>query len=100
MIVLGDFVNVDFRVKVSCKCLIVVIVIIIDDIQVVDFVEVVFGGVGCVNVSYIWVKVIVQQCYNVCIFEFVLICLLLVVFEFSFVFWFVVCGIQVVCFGC
>lgn len=85
--------NVDFRVEVSCESLVVIVVIIVYDIKIVDFVEVMFSCICCVNVSYIWIKVIVKKGYNVCVFKFVLVSLLLWVFKFCFVFRFVIGGV-------
>lgn len=99
LVVLCDFVDVDFRVKVSGKGLVVIVVVIVDNIQIVDFVEVVFCCISGVNVGYVWIEIIVKQCYDIGIFKFILIGLLLVVFKFGNIFRFIVGGIEVISFG-
>lgn len=54
----GDFVDVDFGVEVGGECFVVVVVVVVYDVEVVDFGEVVFGEVcgyclGCVGVEVV-----------------------------------------------
>ncbi len=88
--------DIDFRVKVGSEGLAVVAGIGIDDVQFVDFIEIVFGGIGCKHAGHAGVETATQQCLNTFFAETVLIGPLPGVFEFGFVFRFVVGGVHVV----
>ncbi len=59
---LGDFADVYFGVEVGCKCFVVVACVAVYDVEVVDFVEVVFCCIGCVDACYAWVESASEYC--------------------------------------
>ena len=66
---LRDFADVDFGVEVGGKRLAVVAGIAVDDVEVVDFVEMVLGGVGGVDARHTGVETATEDGAKSCLFE-------------------------------
>ena len=48
---LGNLTDIDFRIEVGSEGMMVVTGIAIDDVEIVDLVKVVLGGVGCTTLT-------------------------------------------------
>ena len=53
---LGNLADIYFRIEIGGKCFVVVSGIAVNDVQIVYFVEMVFGGVCCIDARYPGVK--------------------------------------------
>ena len=94
--VLSDFSDVDFRIEISSKCFVVITCIAVYDIQIMDFVKMMFCCVCCVYTTYSRVESASQDSSQTSFFETFFVCPLPAVFKVSFIFRFVVCCIQIV----
>ena len=94
--VLGNFADIDLRIEVCSKCLMMVSCITVDDIQILDFIEVMFGSISRIDTTYSRVESASQDCGQASFLKAFLVCPLPTVFEVSFVFRLIVCRIQVV----
>ena len=94
--VLSNLTDVDFGIKVCRKCLSVIACITVDDVEVVHFVELMLIGIGAINLRNAWVETTTQKCHQTSFFKTILICPLPAIFKFGYIFWFIVCCIQIV----
>ena len=53
---LGYLAYVDFGIEVGCKGFVVVSGVAVDDVEIVNFVEMVLGSVCRVDATYAWVE--------------------------------------------
>ena len=93
---LGYLADIDFRVKISGKSLVMVASIAVYDIQVMDFVKIVLSGIGSIDAAYARVKTTTQNSGKSGFLELVLISPLPAILEVSLVLRFVVGGVQIV----
>ncbi|MNM95941.1 hypothetical protein D3C81_1084020 [compost metagenome] len=96
----GHFANVDLRVEVRRKRIAVVARIAVEDIDVLDFVEVMFQGIRGKYAGYAWVKAAAQQCGDAGLLKALAVFPLPLVFEFRGIFRLIVRRIHVVRLGC
>ena len=96
---LGDFADVDLRIEVGGKCLAMITGVAIDDVQIMDFIEIVFGGVCGVDACHTGVETATEQGHDASFFETILIGPLPAVLEFGFVARLVVGGVHIVGFS-
>ena len=94
--VLSYFTDIDFRVEVSCKCFMVVSRIAVYYIKILNFIEVMFGGIGCIDATYSWIESASEDGCESGFFETIVIGPLPTVFEMSFIFRFIISCIQIV----
>ena len=96
---LGDFADIDFGIEVGGESFAMVAGIAVHDIQIMDFIEIMFGGVSGINTSYTGVEAATEQGHNAGFFVAVLVSPLPAIFEFGFVAGLIVGGIHVVGLG-
>ena len=94
--VLCDFADVDFRIEVGSESLVVISGIAVYDVQVVDFIKMMFCCVCGIYSTYSRVESATQNGSQSGIFNAFLLCPLPAVFKVCLVFRLVVCCIQVV----
>ena len=88
--VLGDFTDIDFRVKVRSECLVMVAGVAVDDIQILDFIEMMFRCISCIYSRYTRIESASQDSRQTRFFETVFIGPLPAVLIFGFIKRFVV----------
>ena len=94
--VLCNLADIDFRIEVCCKCLVVISGITIYNIQILNFVEIMFSCISCINTAYSRIESTTKNGCQPCFFETFVICPLPTVFEMSFIFRLVIGSIQIV----
>ena len=97
---LCDFANVYFGIEVCCKCFVVVACVAIHNVEVVNFVEMVFCCVGSEYLRYTRVEPAAKDCSESCLLELLFVSPLPAVFKVRFVLWLVVSSIQIVATAC
>ena len=66
---LGNFTNIDFRIEIGRKSLVMVTGIAIDNIQILDLIEMMFGCISCINTRYSRIKSTTQDGRQASLFE-------------------------------
>ena len=94
--VLGNFADIDFRIEVGCKCFVVIAGITVYDVQILDFVEIMLGGVGGIDTAHSRIESTAEDSCQTSFFETFMISPLPTVFKMSFIFGFVVGSVQIV----
>ena len=94
--VLSNFADIDFRIKVGSKCFMMISCITVYDIQILDFVEIMFGCIGCVDSTDSRIETTAKNGCQTCFLETVVVSPLPAVFKMSFIFRLIVGCIQVV----
>lgn len=82
---LGDLANIYLGVEICGKGLVMVSGIAIDDVQVLDFVEVMLGGIGRINARHAWVETATEDGRESGLLEALLVGPLPGIFEVGFV---------------
>ncbi|CDE87889.1 unknown [Prevotella sp. CAG:891] len=66
---LGNFANIDFRVKVRSKSLVVITGIAVYDVEILNLVEVMLGSISCKNARHTRVKTTTQDSCQASLFK-------------------------------
>ena len=93
---MGDFANIDFRIKIGGELVAVVAGVSVHDVNRLDGIEQMLLGVGAEDIRYTRVEARAQQGHQASLLEALAVGPLPGVFELSQVRRFVVCGIDVV----
>ena len=94
--VLRDFTNIDFRIEVRCKCLMMITCVAIYDIQILHFIEIMFGSICSINTTYPRIEAATKDGGQSGILKTFLICPLPAVFKVSHIFRLIVGSVQIV----
>ena len=93
---LCDLADVDLRIEVGSESLVVVSGVAVDDVEILDLVEVVLGGVGRVSLRHTRVEAATEDGGKASLLEALLICPLPAVFEVGLVLRLIVGRVEVV----
>ncbi len=93
---LSDFADVDFRIEIGGKSLVMVTRIAVHNVKVVNFVKMVFGRISGINAADPRVETAAQNGGESRFFEFILIGPLPAVFKVSHIFRLIIGGVEVV----
>ena len=91
--------DVDFRIEIGGKRISVVTAVAVQNINIIDFVEFMFQGIGAEHPCYSRVKSTAQKRRNACFFKAFSICPLPAVLKLCRIFRLIVCSINVMGFG-
>ena len=94
--VLGDLPNIDFRIEVGSKSHSVISGITIYDIQILNFIEVMFGSISGKDRRYARIESTSQNSGQSFFFKAFMVCPLPAIFEMCFIFRLVISRIQIV----
>ena len=92
---LGNLADIDFRVEISRKCFVMVSCITVYNIQILYFIEVMFGRISRIYACYARIESTTQDSSQTGIFETFLVCPLPAVLVFSFVQRFVIGRVEI-----
>ena len=92
---LGNFADVDFRIEVRSECFVMIACVAVDDVQIPDFVEMMFRCISCIYPCYARIESASQNRCQPRFFKTVFIGPLPAIFIFRFVQRFVVGGVEV-----
>ena len=92
---LGDLADIDFRIEVGCKCFVVVAGVAVHNIQVLDFIEMMFGRISRIYTCYTRIEPATEDCCQAGVFETFLVCPLPAVLVFGFVQRFVIGRVEI-----
>ena len=92
---LCNLADVNFGVEVCSKSLVVVTSVAVNNVEVLNFVKVVFSSISREDACYTWVETATQDSSKSSLFKAILICPLPRVFKVRFVLGFVVSGVKV-----
>ena len=95
-----NFPNVDFRIEVGCERITMVTAVAVQNINFMDFIEIMLLCIGTEYTRYAWVETAAQQGCNASLFKAFPICPLPLVFKLCRVFRLIVCGVHIVYLGC
>ena len=93
---LRNLTNIDFGIKISSKSLVMITGITVYNIQVMNFVEMMFGGISSINACHSGVETTTKDRSESCFLEFFFIRPLPAIFEVCLILWLVIGSVHIV----
>ena len=94
--VLGDFTDINFRIEISGKRFMMITCITVYDVQILNFVEIMFSCICRIDSTYTRIKTTTQDSCQPGFFETIVVSPLPAIFKMSFIFGLIVRSIQIV----